>query len=167
MQGPVGLPSVVICLGNNLAKMQIGITLPLATMLTVCWRASTMIWSYFSRHSDSCPSFSECINVDCSGVDMDFITLGIIVIACFNTVGLLLFSTIGSMSGWLLVWFLLSTGGASASGIPMTSFATCLACGVLGRCMGILYNSHMHVGFGGLMFSLAVVGGNTEVICSF
>ena len=101
-----------------------------------------MIWAYISRHGDSCPSFSECINVDCSGVDMNFITLGIIVIAYINSVGLLLFSTIVSQSGWLLVWILLSTRGALAYGTPVTNFATRLACEVLGRtdgsarCMG-------------------------------
>ena len=46
----------------------------------------------------------------------------IIVIAYINSVGLLLFSTIVSRSGWLLVWILLSTGGALASGIPVTNF---------------------------------------------
>ena len=86
--------------------------------------------------SDNCPSFSECINVYCSGVDMDFITLRVIVIAYINSVGLLLLSTIVSMSGWLLVWILLSTRGASASGIPVTNSATKLACGVLGRAGG-------------------------------
>ena len=97
---------------------------------------STMIQSYFSRHGDSCPSFGECINVGCSGVDTDFIALGIIVTAYINIVGLLLFSTIGSMSGWLLVWILLSSGGAMASGIPVISFATWSACGVPGRAEG-------------------------------
>ena len=37
-QSPVGLPSVVICLGNNLAKIQKGITLPPAPVLTLHWR---------------------------------------------------------------------------------------------------------------------------------
>ena len=37
-QSPVGLPSVVICLGNNLAKTWSGITLPLAPVLTLHWR---------------------------------------------------------------------------------------------------------------------------------
>ena len=73
---------------------------------------------------------------------MDFSTLGIAVIAYINSVGLPLFSTIVSTSGWLLVWILLSTGGALASGIPVTNFATRSASGVLGkaggsaRCMG-------------------------------
>ena len=139
---PVGLPSVVIQLGNNLAKLWSGITLPLVPWSILHWRFPKWFWAYFSRHGDSCPSFSECINVDCSGVDKEFITLGIIVIAYINTVGLLLFSTIVSMSWWLLVWILLSTRGASASGIPVTNFATRLAGGVLGmaggfvRCMG-------------------------------
>ena len=93
------------------------------TSVDFALEASTMILVYSSRHGDTCLHFSECINADCSGVDMDFMTLGIIVIAYINTVGLLLFSTIGSSSGWLLVWILLSTGGALASGIPMTSFA--------------------------------------------
>ena len=92
------------------------------TSVDFALEASMMIWFYFSRHGDSFPSFSECIIVDCSGVDMDFITLGIIVIAYVNTVGLLLFSTTRSMSGWLLIWILLSTGGALASGIPKTNF---------------------------------------------
>ena len=34
-QSPVGLPSVVICLGNNLGKMWRGITLPLAPVSTL------------------------------------------------------------------------------------------------------------------------------------
>ena len=67
---------------------------------------------------------------------MDFITLGIIVIAYIITVGLILFSTIWSISRWLLVWVFLSTGGALASAIWMTSFATWLACGVLGMAGG-------------------------------
>ena len=73
---------------------------------------------------------------------MDFITLSIIVIAYINSIGLLLFSTIVSTSGWLLVWIFLSTRCALACGIPVTNFATKLACGVLGRtggsarCMG-------------------------------
>ena len=98
--------------------------------------ASMMIWAYFSRHGDSCPSFSECINVDCHGVDMDLITLRIIVIAYINTVDLLLISTIGSLSGWLLVSVFLSSGGALASGVPVTNFATRSACGVLGKAVG-------------------------------
>ena len=36
--------------------------------------ASTLIWSYFSRHGDNCPSFDECINVDWSDVDVFWIT---------------------------------------------------------------------------------------------
>ena len=34
-QSPVGMPSVVIWLGNNLAKIQSGITLPLAPVLAL------------------------------------------------------------------------------------------------------------------------------------
>ena len=58
-----------------------------------------MILAYFSRHGDSCPSFSECINVDCRGDDTDFITLGIIVVVYIGSVGLLLFSNTVSTSG--------------------------------------------------------------------
>ena len=36
--------------------------------------ASTVIWAYFSRHGDSCPSFGECINVDCSDVDVFWVS---------------------------------------------------------------------------------------------
>ena len=41
-KSPVGLPSVVICLGNNLVKVQSGMTLPLAPVSTLhlrppCW----------------------------------------------------------------------------------------------------------------------------------
>ena len=95
--------------------------------------------------------------------------MGIIVIAYINSVGLLLFSTMVSTSGWLLVWILLSTRGTLASVIPVTNFATRLAYGVLGRaggssrCMGFCA---MHVGSGVLMFSVAVVGGRTEVVGS-
>ena len=74
-QSPVGLPPVVIHLGNNLAKMQSGITLPLAPVLTLHLRLPHCFGSFFSRHGDSCLSFSECINVDCSDVDM-FWSLG-------------------------------------------------------------------------------------------
>ena len=38
--------------------------------------ASMLIWSYVSRHGDSCPSFSKCINVDCSDVDVFWVTGG-------------------------------------------------------------------------------------------
>ena len=34
------------------------------------------IWSYFSRNSDSCPSFGECINVEYSDVDVFWVTRG-------------------------------------------------------------------------------------------
>ena len=37
------------------------------------------------------------------GDDTNFITLGVIVITYINSVGLLLFSTFGPSSGWLLV----------------------------------------------------------------
>ena len=113
-----------------------------------------MIWTYFSRHHDSCLNFSECINVDCRGITMDFITFGIIVIAYINSVGLLLFSAIVSMSGWLLVCILLSTGGALASGIPMTIFAKRLACGVLGRAGG----SARCIGFCAIPTCMLVLG---------
>ena len=116
--------------------------------------ASTMIWAYFSRHGDRCQSFSECINVDCSGIDMDFITLGVIVIAYINSVGLLLFSTIVSMSGWLLVWILLSTGGTLLSGIPVTNFAKRSACGVLSRAGG----SAGYMGFCAIPTCMLVLG---------
>ena len=106
------------------------------TSVYLALEASTMIWSYSSRYGNSCPSFSEAINVDCSGVDMDVITWVIIVITYINTVGLFLFSTIGSTSGWLLVWILLSTGGHMASGISVTNFATRPVCGVLCRAGG-------------------------------
>ena len=53
-----------------------------------------------------------------------------------NSVGLLLFSTFSSTFWWLLIWILLSTGGASASDIPVTNSATWLTCGVLGRAGG-------------------------------
>ena len=33
-------------------------------------KPSMLIWSYFCRHGDNCPNFSECINVDCSDVDV-------------------------------------------------------------------------------------------------
>ena len=122
---------LVIC--SNMTAEQLGKdakwpNITTCTSVNIAWEASMLIWAYFSRHGDSCPSFSECINVYCSGVDMDFITLGIIVIAYINSVGLLLFSTIVSMSAWLLVWILLSTGGALAPGIPMPNFATRPAC---------------------------------------
>ena len=51
--------------------------------------------------------------------NIDFIALGVIIITCINSVGLLLFSTFGSTSGWLLVWTLQSPEGASASDIPV------------------------------------------------
>ena len=47
-----------------------------------------------------------------------------------------MFSTFGPMSGWLPVWILLFTRGASASDIPVAYSATWLACGVLGRTGG-------------------------------
>ena len=38
--------------------------------------ASTLIWSYFSRHGDGCPSFGECINVECSDFDVFWVNRG-------------------------------------------------------------------------------------------
>ena len=38
--------------------------------------ASSLIWSYFCRHGDSCPSVSKCINVDCSDVDVFWVNRG-------------------------------------------------------------------------------------------
>ena len=35
-----------------------------------------LIWSYLSRDGDSCPSFNEYINVDCSDVDVFWVTRG-------------------------------------------------------------------------------------------
>ena len=134
--------------------------------------ASTMIWAYFSRHGDSCASFSECINVDCSSVDTDFIAFGITIIAYINSVGLLLFSTIVSMAGWFLVWILLTTDGALASGITLTNLQqdwhveSMAGQEALSGVHGVLCNSHMHVGSVVLMFSVVAVGGMTEVVCS-
>ena len=128
-----------------------------------------MIWAYFSRHGDSCTIFSECINVNCSGVDTNLITLRITVIAYINTVGLLFFHHC------VHIWV-----------------ASCLDPSVYRRCFGIwhpndqfyhmigmwspwqgkglhqvhgiLCNSSMHVGSWVLMFSVYVVGDETEVI---
>ena len=59
------------------------------------------------------------------GDDMDLVTLWLIVISYINNVGLLLFPPFGSMSGWLLVWIFLSTGGTLASDIPVAYSAIC------------------------------------------
>ena len=61
--------------------------------------------------------------VNIIGDDRDFIALGVIVVAYINSVGLLLFSTFGSTSGWLLIWILLFIGFASASDIPVINSA--------------------------------------------
>ena len=83
--------------------MQSGITLPPAPVLIFASEASTMIWAYFSRHGDSCPSFIECINVDCSGVDMDFITLWYQSHCLHQQCGsAFVFHHCVHMSGWLL-----------------------------------------------------------------
>ena len=37
-----------------------------------------LIWSYLSRHGNSCQSFSECIYVNCSDVDVFFVTRGLV-----------------------------------------------------------------------------------------
>ena len=139
--GVTGAKSGCLTICSNMAGEQLGKdmkwhNITACTSVNFALQASTLIWPYFRRHGDSCPSFNECINIDCSGGDMDIITPGIIVIAYINIVGLLLFSNIGSTSWWLLVWILQSTGGASASGIPVTNFATRSACGVLGRAGG-------------------------------
>ena len=71
----VGLPFLVINLGNNLAKMLSGITLPLAPVLTLHLRLPHW-FGPISRHGDSCSSFGECTNVDCSDADVFWITRG-------------------------------------------------------------------------------------------
>ena len=58
------------------------------------------------------------------GDDMDVITLWVIVIAYINSVGLFLFPTLQSISGWLLDCILLSAGGALAPGFPVTNYPT-------------------------------------------
>ena len=68
--------------GEQLGKDTKWHNITICTVVDFASEASTMIWAYFSRH------FSEYINVDCSGVDKDFITLRITVIAYINTVGL-------------------------------------------------------------------------------
>ena len=81
--------------------------------------------------------------VNIYGDNTDFIALGVIVITYINSVGLLLFFNFGPTSRWLLVWILLSTGGALASHVPLANFATLSPCRVLGRaggsarCMGL------------------------------
>ena len=57
------------------------------------------------------------------GDDMDLITLWVVVIPYINSVGLLCFPPLGSTPGWLLIWILLSTGGAFASDIHVTNSA--------------------------------------------
>ena len=46
------------------------------TSVDVASEASTMTWCYVSRYGDSCPSFDECINADCSDVDVFWVTRG-------------------------------------------------------------------------------------------
>ena len=62
--------------------------------------------------------------VNIYGDDMDFIALWVAVIPYINSVGLLLFSTLGPTSWWLLVWILLFTGSALASDVPVAYSAT-------------------------------------------
>ena len=67
---------LVICLGNNLAKTWSGHDITTCSSVNFASEASTLIWSCFSRHGDSCPSFSECINGDCSDVDVFLLSRG-------------------------------------------------------------------------------------------
>ena len=47
------------------------------TGIDLASEASTLIWAYFSRHGDSCLSFSECTNVDCSDIDVFWVIKGL------------------------------------------------------------------------------------------
>ena len=82
-----GVKSSWLAICSDMTREQLGKdtkwhNITTCTVADFASEASTMIWAYFSRH------FSEYINVDCSGVDKDFITLRITVIAYINTVGL-------------------------------------------------------------------------------
>ena len=52
------------------------ITLPLAPVLTLHLRLPCWFGSYFNRHGDRWPNVSECINVECSGVDVFWVSRG-------------------------------------------------------------------------------------------
>ena len=85
---------------------------------------------------------------------MDFTALWIIVISYIDSVGLLLFSTFGPTSGWLLVWILLFTGSALAPDIPVAYSANWSAFGVLGRAGG----SARYMGFCAIPTRMLVLG---------
>ena len=56
--------------GEQLGKDMKWHNITICSSVDFASEASTLIWSYFSRYGDSCPSFSESIDVDCSDVDV-------------------------------------------------------------------------------------------------
>ena len=76
-RGGVWLVAIPIDMsGEQFGKDRKWPNITICTSINSAPEASTLIWSYFSRHGDSCPSFSEYINVDCSYVDVFLVTRG-------------------------------------------------------------------------------------------
>ena len=93
--------------GEQFGKNKKWHNITICTSIDFAPEASMLIWSYFSRHGDSHPSFGKCINVDCSDVDVFWVTRG----------------WLGHVDRGTIVaeWAFWTTGGHTALGLAWSS----------------------------------------------